>query len=94
MADKIRILMDAERILDVVTVDEYIDLENRRVSAIRDVLGKFVVDENGEYLPDEEGIALMGRQPMRKLLELNDMLINEAEEGAAPKASESGSEEP
>lgn len=92
MADEIRIRMDAERVLDLVTVDEYIALEQFKVEAVRDVLGKFVVGPDGNFLPEEEGQALMGKQPMRKLLELNDMLVNQAKDGAAPLPNEPDSE--
>lgn len=94
MADKLRIQFDSERILDEVTVDEYIALENREIEAIKLVCGKFLLDEYGEYLPAEEGQALLGRQPMRVLLQLNDYLIGQAEEGAVPLANELESEEP
>jgi len=91
MAEKLRIKFDAERVLDLISVDEYILLEQGKVEAIKRVLGKFVLGANGDYLPPEEGMDRLGRQPLRELLRLNEMLVGAAKESAAPLPSDEDS---
>ncbi len=33
-----------------ITLDEYIDLEEGKTRAVRDMMSRFMVDENGKYL--------------------------------------------
>ena len=47
---KIEIRMDKQRMMDLVTVDELVGLQGGDFKAIRDVLSRFVVGEDGNYL--------------------------------------------
>lgn len=81
---KLRIQFDQERIIDEVTVDEYIALEQNDFSAIKSVCGKFVLKDDGTYYPPEEGMAIIGSQPLRTLMDLRNYLVDKAQDGAVP----------
>lgn len=46
--------------LDRLTVDDLVELEEGGIRAVRDVLGKFVLNGTGEYMDEEEGGKAIG----------------------------------
>jgi len=45
--------------LDVMTVADLEEVESAKIARIRGVLGKFVLDDNGQPLKGEEGAELL-----------------------------------
>lgn len=93
--DKLKVVFDSDRAMEVVTVDEYINLESKKIQAIKDVIGKFLIDpETDEYYKDSaDGAAVIGKLPIGRLLELNTQFLESSNEAVAPKAPEEDSEE-
>ena len=46
--------------LDRLTVDDLVELEEGGIRAVRDVLGKFVLNGTGEYMDVEAGSKAIG----------------------------------
>lgn len=89
MADKnIIIKVDGDRISELVSVDDYIALEDGKIKGIRNVVSWFVSDENGGYMPRDKALKLLGSLNLKQLGELGVNFIKAAEEAAAggPKA--------
>lgn len=93
--EKLKVVFDADRAMEVVTVDEYIDLESRKVQAIKEVIGKFLFDPETDtyYENSADGAAVIGKLPIGRLLDLNTQFLESSNEAAAPKVSEEDSEE-
>ena len=67
MSDTIKIVYDEDRL----TVDDLETItESPRPADIKRVLGRFVQNGNGEYLPDAEGAAAVGKLTLRQLKEV------------------------
>jgi hypothetical protein len=67
MSDKVVINLEVtkERLKEFpLTMDEYIDMEEGKVKAVRDMMARFVVDEAGNYLPIEQAKRIVGKIPM------------------------------
>ena len=64
---KLNIVVDMER----VELDDMIALENKTMpmTAMRNLLAKFVVDEKGAYIPFDEACKLVGKLNMRETME-------------------------
>lgn len=94
MMTELKVVFDGDRAMEIVTVDEYIDLESRKIQAIKDVLGKFLIDpETNEYYEDSaDGAAVIGKLPIGRLLDLNTQFLESSNEAAAPKAPEEDSD--
>lgn len=85
MPKKVELRIDENRI----TLDDLIRLEEGDTSIrfMRDLFSRFLVDENGEYLPDEEAIRTMGALYLNDLLQVKDEFIrfvNGLKERAVP----------
>ncbi len=57
-----------------LTMDEYIDMEEGRVKAVRDMMARFVVDADGSYLPIEQAKKIVGKIPMDE--EINERMAD------------------
>jgi hypothetical protein len=84
MASDIVLRVDLDRVKDSVTVNEMIGMQRGNFAAIRNVVSRFVVDENGNYVPEEEAQELIGEKPLRVLEELSQEFRNKIEETAVP----------
>jgi hypothetical protein len=84
---KIEIRVDQNRLGELVTVDEFIALQDGEIRAIRDVLGRFVVGEDGEYLDTEEGVRAIGGLTINQLKETAEGFTRKAQGAAVPPAS-------
>jgi hypothetical protein len=85
MPEKVQLKIDENRI----TLDDLIKLEEGETSIrfMRDLFSRFLVDENGEYLPDEEAIRAMGALYLNDLLQVKEKFIqfvNGLKERAVP----------
>lgn len=67
MTQKVEVKITSERIEDMVTVDEFIALQEGSIKAAKSVVGKFIMGEDGQYLPDEEGASIAGKMTVRQL---------------------------
>ncbi len=85
MAETIIIRMDKDRLLDEVTVDEYIAMTEGDLRVIKKVLSNFVVSPDGSYYPVPEGAKIIGKLPMRKILEMGQEFSIKAEDTVVPK---------
>lgn len=94
MPAKVTVKFERERILDYVSVDEFIALQSNDLKAVKDVCGKFVVGEDGEYLPAEEGILLLGKASLRSLQEIGTQFVEATRDGLTPLQSVEASEMP
>jgi len=81
---KIEIRVNEERLSELVTVDELIGLEEGKIKTMRDVLAKFVVGENGNFLEEEEGRKAIGRMTIAQLKESSLQFARMAEGAAVP----------
>ena len=82
---KIEIRVNEERLSELVTVDELIGLEEGKIKTMRDVLAKFVVGENGNFLEEEEGRKAIGRMTIAQLKESSLQFARMAEVRARSK---------
>lgn len=88
MARKLHIHMDRERMLDLVTVDEVIGVQEGSIKHIRSVLSRFVLDDTtGDWMSPEEGTALIGQLTLRQLIEAGQEFSRKAEGTAVPPES-------
>lgn len=83
---QIMIRVDQERLGDLVTVDEFIGLQEGNVRCIRDVLANFVVNGTG-YLSPEEGRKIIGGMSLNQLKDAAAEFARKAQETAVPKES-------
>lgn len=83
----IEIRVDQQRLGELVTVDEWCDLEDGRIKAMRSVLGKFVVDGKGGYLDPEAGKKAIGALSINQLNEAAKDFMRKAKESAVPNES-------
>jgi len=81
---KIEIRVNEERLSELVTVDELIGLEEGKIKTMRDVLAKFVVGENGNFLEEEEGRKAIGQMTIAQLKESSLQFARMAEGAAVP----------
>lgn len=90
---QIKIEVSAERAEDYLTIDDLIGLDEIEAESIevsdlkiiKSALGKFVVDENGEYLDPEAGMQLLGKASPKQLTAALTAFMQEIEDAAAPK---------
>lgn len=87
MSTPIRIQVDQDRLGDLVSVDEWCELEDGRIKGMRDVLGKFVINGDGNYLTPEEGVKVVGKLSINQLKEVASEFMGKAKEAAVPKGS-------
>ena len=87
MTKQIEIRVDQQRLGDLVTVDEFIAMQEGNVKAIRDVLGRFVVNGDGSYLDPEAGKRAIGALTINQLKETAEGFTRKAQEAAVPNES-------
>lgn len=90
-----------ERVGDELSIDEYIaltemagkkDVDTDGLRMIINLMAKFVVDERGAYLPQDEARALLGRSPVKQMGPYVQTFIRAVESAAVPEASGGDSE--
>lgn len=86
----INIKVDQQVLSDTTTVDEVIGLQEGDIKTAKMVLGRFVLNGNGEYLPPEEGQAAVGALTITQLVEASKQFAQLAEGAAVPLASDAG----
>lgn len=85
----IEIRVDAGKLQNEVTVDEFIALQEGEIRMIRDVLGRFVVNGNGAgFLDPETGGELVGKLTISQLLEAAQSFTTGAEGAIVKKENE------
>ena len=84
----IKIKVEQDRLSKSITVDEYIAAEEGKVRGLKAVLSRFVVNNNGSYIPVEKAKRMLGKLTLSELAELGNQFTQAAEEAAAggPKA--------
>jgi hypothetical protein len=86
----IEIRVDQIRLGDLVTVDQFIAMQEGNVRAIRDVLGCFVINGNGGYLDPSEGVKRVGALTFNQLLAAAKDFMGKADAAAVPLGSGKG----
>lgn len=82
---KVTIVFDNERLMAVVTVDEYIGMRSGDFGSMVEVISRFVVDnKTKEYLPADEARALVGKMSMGELKDVSDSMLQEAGQEVPP----------
>ncbi len=81
---KVEIRVSEQRLNDMVTVDEMIGLEDGKLRAIRDVLAKFVIGDDGKYLEVEEARKVVGQMTIAQLRDSAGEFTRLAENAAIP----------
>jgi hypothetical protein len=81
----LRIQVDIDR----VTVDDLIGIEDGKIRAVRDMLARLAVDEQGQPLPLDEAKRLVGSLSLRQLKQQSDAMMRALKDGAIPPASAS-----
>ncbi len=66
MAENVKFNVTYTRVKDL-TVDEFIALQEGNMRIIKNVLSRFVVDENGQYLPEDQAKPLVGKLTLEQL---------------------------
>src|SRR4030067_210752 len=87
---KIEIRVNEERLSELVTVDELIGLEEGKIKTMRDVLAKFVVGENGNFLEEEEGRKAIRQMTIAQLKESSLQFMRMAEGAGVPPENGGG----
>ena len=78
--------------LNEMTLDELAGLEDMlhgqtgevSLKGMRDLLARFVVDEKGEYLPDEAAKRTVGSVPVSQLQEIAGEFVKAFKDGVLP----------
>lgn len=76
--------VDEQRLSDLVTLDQIIGMQEGNVRDMRDVMGLFVVNGDGQYLEEEEGKKVIGSLTLTRLNELMTEFNKLAENAAVP----------
>ncbi len=87
---KLRLKIDPDRI----TIDELMAIEegNARVRSSRDLIARFIVDENGAFVEEKEARAIVGKLTLTQLMDVGKDLgtkIKELMEAMVPPDSAS-----
>jgi len=87
---EIKIRVTPERMQELVTVDEYIALEEGKVRGVKDVVSNFLVDENGNYVPKSKAEKIIGSLKLGEITNISNQFIEAAKEaaGTSPKLPE------
>ena len=83
----IEIRVDQDRLGELVTVDEFIAVEEGKIKAIRDVLGRFVIGSDGQYMEPEAGVEIIGKLTINQLKETAEEFSRKARDAAVPPAN-------
>jgi hypothetical protein len=88
---QIEIRADAKRAQSLITLNEWIDLEDGKFRAIRDVLSRFVIDkETNQYMDTANASKILGTMTVEQLSQANAQFMKAVEEGTVPLLSEGG----
>lgn len=79
----INIEIDRKTLGDQVTVDEFILLEEGDLRTIRNILGKFIVDDNGVKVSEADGAKIVGKLSLNQLQQAAQDFITAARDSAA-----------
>lgn len=84
---ELKIVFTADRITEL-EVDTWVALKSNDVSlrAARDLAVVFVVNDEGQYLPEDEARTLIGRLKIRELFDIFAEIAGSIEEDAVPPA--------
>lgn len=107
MSIKLKIFIDEKRINKYISVDEYQAIQKGDMEAIKNVIARFAVDENGEYYPvtekegeygtdylaDPKPVKIIGKMNFEELSSLKDGFFGGVKDNAAPPPNASDSEE-
>jgi hypothetical protein len=74
-----KIVVDKGALMDQVTVDELIGMQEGSLKVTKVVMGRFVQTEDGTKLSAEEGAKVIGSLTMRQLTELGGEFTKKAE---------------
>ena len=81
---QINLHVDPELMGERITVDDYLGLQEGDLSASVEVLSKFVMGEDGELLPYDEGRRLVGQIPINDLPDVIDEFTKSLKDAASP----------
>lgn len=85
--DKLEIRVDAERLGEMVTVDEFIAMQEGNIRVIVNVLANFCVNGSGGYMEHDEARAVLGQMTIKQLTEAAQAFAGNAEGAAVPLSS-------
>ncbi len=84
----LHIQLDRNRMMDMVTVDEIIGVQEGDLKAIRDVLARFVWSEaDGAWVTPAEGATWIGQMTLRQLVDAGREFMSRAGGVAVPPPS-------
>lgn len=84
--------MDSNRLNDMVTVDQFLGLQEGDTRNIIEVISLFVWDAGrGRYFSAEKGRKIIGKMKMSEMKELSKSFFKEAQDEAVPPAKGSDS---
>jgi hypothetical protein len=81
----LRLQADQNRLKDHLTVDELIQMQEGNFRVIRDVLSRFVLQEDSdELMPEEEAVKVLGSLTIRQLEETAKKFMGATENSIVP----------
>lgn len=63
--------------LDILTIEDLLKIEGGKLTGIVEVYSKFVVGDNGKYLPPEEGAGQIRKLTIAQMRDLNAQIVGE-----------------
>jgi hypothetical protein len=84
---KLNLVVSKSRIEDFVEVDDLVGAEDGSIKAMRKLLAVFVVDDDGQYVPLEEGLKVIGKMTIGQMKAKTQELFGRINESAVPKES-------
>jgi len=82
-----RIIIDQEEIQDLMTVDQFIGMQEGKMAAAKAVMSYFVYTDEGARLTPEEGAMWIGKLSIRKLTEAANEFTQKVQEIIVPNPS-------
>lgn len=83
----IQIKVDRDRMSRLLTVDDYLGLLDQDVRTMVRVLSNYVLDDNGQYLPQDKGRKEIGKLTLEELGEAVSAFSELAEGAAVPPSN-------
>jgi|YelNatPaOPRAMG01_1025707.scaffolds.fasta_scaffold69318_2 bacterioferritin (cytochrome b1) len=77
-----KFILNIEKIAQELTFEELILLEEGRAKGTREVLARYLADENGKALAVETAREILNKLKLREALELNDRFKQALKEAA------------
>ena len=81
---KINIQVDYDRLNELLTVDEYLGMQEGDFKTTIEVLSMFIVDDDGNYLSQEEGRKIIGKIAMQDLPPIMEAFTEMLQDKASP----------